>query len=99
MTAQPTMLEPPVLDCEQTARLLWDYLDQQLPEVDVRAVDQHLLECKTRCAPHFAFEHAFLELVHTARPRVIASDTLRARVRALIEADQHESSAGAQSHE
>ena len=81
MTAQATLPEPPVLDCEQTVRMLWDYLDQQLPELDVCAVDRHLHECKARCASHFAFERAFLEVMHSSKPRIIASDTLRARVR------------------
>lgn len=88
MTPHSTLPEPPVLDCEQTVRMLWDYLDKELSELDVRAVDRHLAECKARCPSHFAFERAFLQVMHTSRPRTLASDTLRARVRALVDAER-----------
>jgi anti-sigma factor RsiW len=78
--------EPPVLDCEQTVRRLWDYLDRQLSAIDRDAVDRHLHDCKANCASHFAFEQAFLDVVREARPRVVASDVVRQRVRSLLKA-------------
>ncbi len=86
MNAMPENPDVPVLDCEQTVRLLWDYLDRQLSALDVQAVDQHLRACRTNCASHFAFERAFLEVVHQARPQCVASDVLRTRVRELVHA-------------
>jgi anti-sigma factor RsiW len=98
MTTPPTtdamLTEPRMLDCEQTVRMLWDYLDQELSALDVRAVDRHLHECKAKCASHFAFERAFLKVMHSSRPRTLASDALRARVRALIDAERANAAAG-----
>jgi anti-sigma factor RsiW len=79
--------EPPLLNCEQTVRRLWDYLDRQLSALDTEAVDQHLRDCKASCASHFAFERSFLQLVHAARPRNVATDTLRLRIAALVGSD------------
>lgn len=87
MNALQTDHEPLVLDCEQTVRRLWDYLDRELSDVDVRAVDRHLQECRAGCPSHFAFERAFLEVTRSARPRVTASDGMRKRVLALLDAD------------
>lgn len=66
-------------DCRETVRRLWDYLDGELGEAEVRAVDAHLARC-TRCPEHFAFERAFLAAMRAAREEQGASDTLRARV-------------------
>jgi predicted anti-sigma-YlaC factor YlaD len=84
MNASIQIAEPLVLDCEQTVRRLWDYLDRQLPAVDMHAVDQHLRDCQHKCASHFAFERAFLDVLRTARPRVVTSDALRLRVTSLL---------------
>ncbi len=87
MNASLTVAEPPVLDCEQTVRRLWDYLDQQLSVLETHAVDQHLRDCKTMCASHFAFERAFLGVVRSARPTNVVSDALRLRIQALMTKD------------
>lgn len=47
------------LDCEQTARWLWDHLDAELTPAQHAAVEQHLAQCP-ECAAHFAFEERFL---------------------------------------
>lgn len=47
------------LDCEQTARWLWDHLDAELSAAEHAAVEQHLAQCP-ECAAHFAFEARFL---------------------------------------
>ncbi len=88
MTSDTTLQDTPSLDCEQTVRLLWDYLDRQLPSIDLDAVDRHLHQCKANCASHFEFERAFLDVMHAARPQVVASDTLRLRVLALIASER-----------
>jgi anti-sigma factor RsiW len=77
--------ETPVFDCEQTVRLLWDYLDGQLGAVDLAAVDAHLASCE-RCPPHFAFEQRFLDAMREARAAVHSPDasTLQAMRRRVI---------------
>ena len=85
MTTDTLQQEIPLLDCEQTVRRLWDYLDQQLSVLDMQAVDKHLSECKTKCASHFAFESAFLDVMRKSRPTVLATDVLQLRVRALMQ--------------
>lgn len=84
MSTDTAVNEIRVLDCEQTVRLLWDYLDRQLPVLDMQAVDRHLAECKAKCASHFAFERAFLDVIRSARSTTVASDVLQLRVRALM---------------
>ncbi len=87
MNRSLSVAEPPILDCEQTVRRLWDYLDRQLSAMDMQAVDQHLHDCKAKCASHFVFERAFLGVVRSARPINVASDALRLRVTALLTKD------------
>lgn len=75
----------PVLDCEQTVRRLWDYLDGEVGTSELAAIDAHLASCDP-CTAHFAFERRFLTAVRSARDAVAAADAdsthaaLRARV-------------------
>ncbi len=85
MSIEAAVQEIPVLDCEQTVRRLWDYLDQQLPALDMQAVDKHLAECKAKCPSHFAFERAFLDIIRTSRSTALTTDVLQLRVRALMQ--------------
>ena len=70
-------------DCRETVRRLWDYLDHELSEAEVLAVDAHLASCD-RCPPHFTFERAFLEAVRAARREQGAHAALRDRVRDIL---------------
>ncbi|MEO7521857.1 MAG: anti-sigma factor [Gemmatimonas sp.] len=70
-------------DCHEAVRRLWDYLDHELSEDEMRLVDAHLAGCE-RCPPHFTFERAFLSAVRTARAENAASAALRHRVRAIL---------------
>ena len=85
MSTETVVQDIPALDCEQTVRRLWDYLDQQLPALDMQAVEKHLAECKAKCPSHFAFERAFLDVVRTSRSTALTTDVLQLRVRALME--------------
>jgi anti-sigma factor RsiW len=83
-------------DCHAAVMRLWDYLDGELREADVRAVDAHLAECD-KCPPHFRFERAFLRAVRRARrdpPPPGAPDgagrRLRDRVVAVLAAEGYE---------
>ena len=88
MTTLAATGEPPVLDCEQTVRRLWDYLDHQLSPLETEAVAIHLRDCRAKCASHFEFEHAFLQLLRSSVPRPRASDAMRDRVRHILELDE-----------
>ena len=71
------------LDCRETVRRLWDYLDHELSDAESRAVDTHLADCE-RCPKHFTFERDFLAAVRTARAERGASAALRGRVREIL---------------
>lgn len=76
--------------CEETVRRLWDYLDHELNEADLLAIDSHLALCAS-CPPHFTFEHAFLAAVRAARQtRPGASATLRDHVRLILKLERAE---------
>jgi anti-sigma factor (TIGR02949 family) len=99
--AVATRDDTPVLDCEQTVRRLWDYLDGQLGAVDLAAVDAHLASCQ-RCPPHFAFEQRFLDVLRDARAAVQVPDAqmvqaLRSRVVAKLAAEGELNVSGGQS--
>jgi anti-sigma factor RsiW len=72
-----------VLDCEQTVRRLWDYLDGEVGANELAAIDAHLASCEA-CSAHFVFERRFLAAVRAARDAVLSADsgdgTLRGRV-------------------
>ena len=84
MTADILHHPAPVLDCKETVRRLWDYLDRELSDDDMAAVDAHLAAC-THCPPHFTLERQFLAALKAARSQHGASRGLRARVRAALE--------------
>lgn len=62
-----------VLDCEQTVRRLWDYLDGEVGVNELAAIDAHLASCEA-CSAHFVFERRFLAAVRAARDAVLAAD-------------------------
>ncbi len=72
-----------VFDCREAVSRLWDYLDRELVEIEVMAVDAHLRECD-RCPAHFEFERVFLAAVHAARDERVTSARLRDRVRMIL---------------
>ena len=76
----PDLIE---FDCRETVRRLWDYLDHELTDAEVDAVDAHLAVCD-RCPPHFKFEREFLAAVHAARAERGAHAALRDRVRTIL---------------
>ena len=81
---------PAPFDCEETVRRLWDYLDHELTDAEVRAVDAHLAECE-RCPQHFEFERAFLGAVRAARAEKGAHAALHDRVRTILQLEaRHE---------
>ena len=86
MMMSPDGGEVAVFDCRGAVQRLWDYLDRELGEPELRAVDAHLAECEL-CPPHFEFERAFLVAVRSARDERGASTALRGRVRQILGLD------------
>ena len=80
-----TLMEQEIeqLDCRETVRRLWEYLDGELGDAERVAVDHHLDHCD-KCPPHFTFERTFLAAVQSARAEAGASSTLRDRVRDIL---------------
>ncbi len=71
------------LDCHAAVLRLWDYLDQELDEADMQAVDAHLAVCE-KCPSHFEFERALLRAVAAARADHTDPERLRERVVAAL---------------
>ncbi len=89
----PTNSRPPVVpDCEQTVRRLWDYLDGEIGERELAAIDAHLAACEP-CTSHYTFERRFLEAIRSVRDSAQTDDAeggqLRDRViRTLVAAGE-----------
>ncbi len=56
--------------CEEVLIRLWEYLDEELPPVEVGMVKLHLRGCP-RCYPAYCCDRAFLKLL--ARQRATCS--------------------------
>ncbi len=67
------------LNCEETVRALWDYLDESLAAPTMAAIDAHLELCH-KCREHARFERALIENIRTIRHEHNDVESLRARV-------------------
>lgn len=70
-------------DCEAVVRALWDYLDRELGEADLAAIDAHLAVCE-KCRAHAEFERRLIDEIRALRAQHDAPDTLRARLLAVV---------------
>ncbi|HEY7408682.1 MAG TPA: zf-HC2 domain-containing protein [Gemmatimonadaceae bacterium] len=66
-------------DCQTVVRALWDYLDRQLDEPQMAAIDAHLAECAS-CRAHSTFERRLVDEIRTARAQHQDAAELRTRV-------------------
>jgi anti-sigma factor (TIGR02949 family) len=66
-------------DCQTVVRALWDYLDRQLDEPQMAAIDAHLAEC-ANCRAHSAFERRLVDEIRTVRGQHEDAAELRTRV-------------------
>lgn len=66
-------------DCEPVVRALWDYLDRELDEADMAAIDAHLAACDY-CRAHAVFERQLVDEIRALRAQRAGPDALRARV-------------------
>src|SRR5258708_12929750 len=66
------------LDCEETVRALWDYLDRTLDAPTMAAIDAHLARCEL-CREHARFERALIDRIRALRREHDDAIALRAR--------------------
>lgn len=67
------------LNCEETYRLMQDYLDRELSQEEVRLVREHLEWCGI-CAEEYVFEEAVLRRVRRCLQDTEIPDDLFTRV-------------------
>ena len=67
------------VDCQTVVRALWDYLDRQLDESQMAAIDAHLKEC-ANCRAHSVFEQRLVDEIRAARGQNQDAAELRVRV-------------------
>lgn len=70
---------PPMLNCDEVMRQLWDYLDGELTPDRMKAINGHLAMC-ARCYPQYKFEEEFLGVLGRARCEHSNPSGLRKRV-------------------
>ena len=74
------------IDCRSAVSKLWDYLDQELDDVRMREVQQHIESCAA-CLPHADFGKRFLQALKGARARHLTPPAVRSQVMAALAAD------------
>ena len=75
---------PDGVTCEQSLRLLHEYLDGELDHLTASQVEEHFEVCKA-CWPHLNFEERFRERLRRAGERECCPDDVRASVMAAID--------------
>ena len=70
-------------DCESVVRALWDYLDRELDDAGMAAIDAHLAECE-HCLAHAVFERHLIDEIRRLRALHDEPDALRRRVLAML---------------
>ncbi len=71
------------LTCEETFRRLDDYLDRELPDMEMEQVREHLATCEW-CAHEYRFEATLLEAVRTKINRIAVPSDLMGRISASL---------------
>ena len=66
-------------DCAEVVRTLWDYLDGELAEPRLAAIDEHLRRCDA-CRAHFEFERRLLAEIRALRQRLQDPAALRTSI-------------------
>jgi anti-sigma factor (TIGR02949 family) len=71
------------LDCDGVVERLWEYLDRELSDAGVAAVEAHLAECRD-CAGHVHFERTVLAAIRQGRREALDERRLSRRVREAL---------------
>jgi anti-sigma factor (TIGR02949 family) len=67
------------LDCVRAMQQLWDFLDHELNDEQMKAVRHHL-DCCSDCFSHKAWGERFLDAIHALRDERLMPPELKARV-------------------
>jgi anti-sigma factor (TIGR02949 family) len=76
-------MEPQAIDCLTAVRQLWDYLDEELTDESLRAVQHHLESCGD-CLPHRDFASRFLQALQAVKHERPMPSDVRSRVMARL---------------
>jgi anti-sigma factor (TIGR02949 family) len=71
------------MECEEVVIRLWEYLDRELPLVEVDPVEVHLHQC-THCHSAYCCNRALLKLLARQRATCAAPPVLVASIRARL---------------
>jgi anti-sigma factor (TIGR02949 family) len=66
-------------DCESVVRALWDFLDAELDDARLEAIDRHLAACR-QCRSHADFEQRLVDELAALRREHSDPEALRARI-------------------
>jgi anti-sigma factor (TIGR02949 family) len=72
------------LDCAEACRRLDDYVDRELSDAEIAAVDEHLAFCED-CAGEFAVERELLDCIREKLKSVRVPPGLRAKIAERLE--------------
>jgi len=78
-----------MIDCRETLKRFYDYLDRELTQIRAREVEEHLDRCRD-CFDRFEFEKSFGKFVSTSGQQPVDTGQLKAHIRARL--NQMESS-------
>ena len=71
------------LPCATVRKVVYEFLDEELPPAEALAVDRHLALCPP-CAGLYIFERAYLLVLKRGAPIDAAPAELRERIRAAL---------------
>jgi len=80
------MHPPDRFTCEEVFARLYDYLDRELDQEEIRLVREHLETCAA-CASEYKFEAGVLDGVREKLRRLAVPDGLMGRITARLAAD------------
>jgi len=72
-----------MIDCRETLKRFYDYLDRELTQVRAREVEEHLDRCRG-CFDRFEFEKSFGKFVSTSGQQPVDTGHLKAQIRARL---------------
>lgn len=78
--------DAPSVTCREAASRVYEFLDGELDEQDMRSIRCHLETCR-RCYPMYDWERLFLDAVTERGSRPEANEVLRNRIARLLERD------------
>lgn len=72
------------IPCEEAARRVYEYLDEELDPAKAEEIRCHVLQCQ-RCYPMYNWERLFLRALRERGGRAEASEELRRKVERLLD--------------